>query len=166
MPWNVRQPTYVARSTRQTVAPPSSASGPHSTVYGFASSAACCAKAAPAGTSAAARHKASAWTVFIAPRATSRQREHRQHAAELGVPRQRAVRADCAETVRRALEPRRHADAGPTADAGQHADVLLAVVRPRVDVADDSGRGLEAVELLARLRIDGFEVALERAVEH
>src|SRR5690606_40447401 len=38
--------------------------------------------------------------------------------------------ADRSEALRRALEARRHADAGPAADPGQHAEVLLAVAHP------------------------------------
>src|SRR4029078_6654001 len=34
------------------------------------------------------------------------------------------------------------------------------------DVADDAGRSLELVELLAGLGVDGLQIAFERAVEH
>src|SRR5690606_30271909 len=95
-----------------------------------------------------------------------RKREHGQHTAELRVAAEILVCADRAEAFGRTLEPRRHADAGPAADAGQNADVLPAVTLPRVDVADDARRRLEAVTLLAALRIDGPQVPLERAVEH
>ena len=63
-------------------------------------------------------------------------------------------------------EARGEADAGPAADAGQHADILLAVVHPGVDVADDARRGLEPVELATVAGVDRLQVALERAVEH
>src|SRR6202011_3626426 len=62
-------------------------------------------------------------------------------------------------------ESRRHADAGPAADARIHADVLLAVVHVREHVADDPGRGLELPKFLAVLGAHCFEVALERPVE-
>src|SRR5262245_23256694 len=80
--------------------------------------------------------------------------EHREHAAKLRVLVQCLVGTYRAETVGVTLESRCHADARPATDAGQHADVLLAAMRPGVDVADDAGRGLEAIQLLTRLRID------------
>src|SRR5258708_29491583 len=60
----------------------------------------------------------------------------------------------------------RQADAGPTTDAGKYGNVLLAAVLIGHDVADDAGRGLELVEFLTGLGIDGLQVAFERAVEH
>src|SRR5690606_9411318 len=65
-----------------------------------------------------------------------RQREHGQHTAELRVAGEVPVCADGAETLGRALEPGRHPEPGPAADAGQHADVLAAFVHAGVDVAD------------------------------
>src|SRR5690606_11354356 len=95
-----------------------------------------------------------------------RQREHRQHTAELRVAAQALVRTEGTQALRRAFEAGRHADAGPAADTGQHADVLLAIVHPRVDVTDDSGRRLEAIELVARLGVHRLQIPLERPVEH
>jgi hypothetical protein len=54
------------------------------------------------------------------------------------------------------IQAGRHADTGPAADARQHADILLALVAVGVDVADDAGRGLELVELLAVLASTAF----------
>src|SRR5690606_4703688 len=56
--------------------------------------------------------------------------------------------------------------AGPSADAGVSADVLLPVVLVGEDVADDSRRRLELPELLAVLRAHGLDIAFERSVEH
>ena len=58
------------------------------------------------------------------------------------------------------------ADAGPAADARQDGHVLLPLMGVGHDVADDARRRLELVKLLARLGIDGLQVAFERAVEH
>src|SRR6202012_1472599 len=59
----------------------------------------------------------------------------------------------------------READAGPTADAGENADVLLAAVLIGHDVADDAGRRLELVKLLAGLCVDRLQITFKRAVE-
>src|SRR6185295_5534725 len=128
-----------------------------------------CGRPSRAATSATApMHSAKALcTAFIASgAATLRQREHGQHTAELRMPAQRAIRADGTEAGRRFFEPGRHADSGPPADTGEHTDVLLALIRPGVDVADDSRRCLELVKLLARLRVDRLQIPFERAVEH
>src|SRR6185437_3728369 len=65
----------------------------------------------------------------------------------------------------------RHARQGggrkPTADAGVHGDVLLAVrSHERHRLTDDSRARLELPENLAGARVDGPEPAIERAVEH
>src|SRR5258708_17144217 len=60
----------------------------------------------------------------------------------------------------------RQADAGPTTDAGKYGNVLLAAVLIGHDVAHDAGPGLELVEVLTGLGIDGIQVASERAVAH
>src|SRR6185369_18053562 len=95
-----------------------------------------------------------------------RKREHRHGAAQSRILRQRLVCTDRAEAGGVFGQARRHADAGPAADAGQNSDILLAVILVGVDVADDARRSLELVELLAGLGIDRLEVAFQRAVEH
>src|SRR5262249_35022341 len=96
---------------------------------------------------------------------SARQREDRQRTTELGVLVQLFITTDRTQAVRVLLEARGHADAGPATDSGEHADVLLALVLIREDVADDAGRRLELVELLVDVAaIDALEVALERAV--
>src|SRR6185369_17918351 len=57
-------------------------------------------------------------------------------------------------------------DAGPAADTRQDRNVLLATMFIGGHVSDDAGRRLELVEFLARLGVDGLEIAFERAVEH
>src|SRR5690349_15715727 len=94
-----------------------------------------------------------------------RKGEDGQHATKLRVVRQRLVRTHRAEAFLVTLETGRHADAGPAADTGEHCDILLALVRVGVDVADDPRRRLEAIQLLAVLRIDRLQIALQRAVE-
>src|SRR2546428_4153217 len=94
-----------------------------------------------------------------------RQNEDSEHAAELGEVLQLFVSAHGTETVGVLLETRGKPDSGPSADAREHADVLLAFVLPGVQVADDTGGRLELVELLADVvRIDALHVTLERAV--
>src|SRR5215470_2879268 len=91
-----------------------------------------------------------------------RQREHDEHATELGVLAQLLVAANRAEAVGVLLETRGEADAGPAADAGEHADVLLALELPGVHVADDPGGRLEPEQLLVDVSsIDALQVALE-----
>src|SRR5688572_7538248 len=59
-----------------------------------------------------------------------------------------------------------HDRAGPTANAGENGDVLLAVGTAISDrLTDDSRGGLRAPQLLTRPRVDGFEPAIHRAVE-
>src|SRR3954466_8864555 len=55
-----------------------------------------------------------------------RQREDGQHTTEVGVLAECGMRADGAQTGMRVVQASRQADAGPTADARQHGDVLLA----------------------------------------
>src|SRR5678815_1542253 len=94
-----------------------------------------------------------------------RQREYRQRAAELGVITQFLVATHGTEAVLVLLETRRHADAGPAADAREDAHVLLALVLVREHVADDAGRRLELEQVLVDVvGVDALQVALERAV--
>src|SRR6266404_4571233 len=122
-----------------------------------------------------------------------RQREHRERSAKRGVVAKGSIATDGAKargvhvplgglqctayrcTARSGLpfsctlrgqQPRRKADARPTADAGQYRHVLFAALLVGRDVPDDAGRGLELVEFLARLGIDGLEVAFKRSVKH
>src|SRR5438045_1605566 len=97
---------------------------------------------------------------------SARQREYRELATELGVVRERLVGTHCAYPFGLALEAGRKADPGPATNAREHAHILLAAVQPRVDVADDSRRGFEAIELAARLGINSLQVALQRSVEN
>src|ERR1041385_8020794 len=94
-----------------------------------------------------------------APRDLLRQREYRELAAERRVVAQRRVSAHGAEAVGRVGQPGRKADAGPAADAREHRDVQLAAVLVGHHVADDAGRSLELVKLLAGLGIDRLEIA-------
>src|SRR5215475_10495324 len=95
-----------------------------------------------------------------------RQSEHRERSAERGIVAQRCVATHGPETFVRLGQTGCEADACPAADAGEHCDILPAALLIGRDVADDAGRGLELVELLARLGIDCFEVTFERSVEH
>src|SRR6201989_318688 len=93
------------------------------------------------------------------------QREHRELAAERGVVRQSGIAADRTEACLRIGETRGKADTRPTADARENGDVLPAALLIGHHVSDDAGRGLELVELLARLGIDSLQVAFQRSVE-
>src|SRR6266446_1093788 len=122
-----------------------------------------------------------------------RQREHRERSAKRGVVAKGSIATDGAKargvhvplgglqctayrcTARSGLpfsctlrgqQPRRKADARPTADAGQYRHVLFAALLIGRDVSDDAGRGLELVEFLARLGIDRLQVAFKRSIEH
>src|SRR5258706_5974113 len=122
-----------------------------------------------------------------------RQREHRERSAKRGVVAKGSIATDGAEArgvhvslgglqctacrctacsalpfscTLRGQQPRRKADACPTADAGQYRHVLFAALLISCDVADDAGRGLELVEFLARLGIDRLQVAFKRSIEH
>src|SRR5262245_7555689 len=96
----------------------------------------------------------------------SGQRENGQLSTEIGVVAQLLVAADRAQPVGVLLQARRHADAGPAADAGEHAYELLAAVLIGEHVADDPRRGAELPQLLAGVDVNGLEVAFQRAVEH
>src|SRR5690242_8914867 len=95
-----------------------------------------------------------------------RQSEHSERSTERGVVAQRGVATDGAETFGRLGQAGCEADTGPAANAGQDGNELPAAVFIGRDVADDAGRGLELVELLARLGVDRLEVAFQRSVEH
>src|SRR5262245_65675546 len=75
----------------------------------------------------------------------SRQRKHRQLAAERSVVPQASVATDGAEAGSRIRQAGREADPGPAADARKDRNVLLAVILVGRDVADDAGRSLELV---------------------
>src|SRR5262245_27675084 len=79
----------------------------------------------------------------------SRQLEHGELAAKRRVVAQGRITADSAQAVGWVRQARRKTDARPAADAGENGDILLAAVLVGGDVADDAGRGLELVELLA-----------------
>src|SRR5215212_831674 len=65
------------------------------------------------------------------------------------------------------IEIARDDGAGPAADAAHDGDVLLAVGAAVGDrLADDSRRGLELPQRFSTARVDGFEPAVHRAVEH
>src|SRR6218665_3909413 len=81
--------------------------------------------------------------------AVARQRKDEQGAAETGVLGQAPVPAACARAIGGFLQPARHADAGPAADARVDADILLAFEQIGEDVANDAGGGLELPKLLA-----------------
>src|SRR4051812_24312717 len=95
-----------------------------------------------------------------------RQSEHRERSTERGVVAERGVATDGPEAFVRLGQTGCETDTGPTADAGQHGDVLPAAILIGRDVTNDAGRSLELVEFLARLGIDCLEVAFERSVEH
>src|SRR6185312_14485834 len=122
------------------------------------------------------------------PGLSVRKTEDGQLAAQCGVIGQSRIAADDAEAGRvdslflgalcaalvsrrmpglgvlRRQETARQAYAGPAADTRVHGNVLLALVLVGGDVADDAGRRLELVKLLAVL-IDRLQVAFQRAVE-
>src|SRR5262249_60822406 len=79
---------------------------------------------------------------------------------------ERRMAADGAWAGGGVSQARRKSDARPAADAGQHCDILLAAILIGRDVADDAGRSLELVELLAGLGVDRLQIAFKRAVEH
>src|SRR5215471_15439577 len=84
-------------------------------------------------------------------RVSLRQAEHGERSAERGVVAQRGIAADGTQAVGRVGQTGREPDPGPSTDARENGDVLLAVVLVGRHVADDAGRGLELVELLAGL---------------
>ena len=94
-----------------------------------------------------------------------RQREHGECPAECGVVAQRRVTTDGTKTCAWVSQAGREANTCPPADTGQHGNVLLTAMLVGGDVADDAGRSLELVELLARLGVDRFQLAFQRPVE-
>src|SRR5579859_4101894 len=95
-----------------------------------------------------------------------RQSEHGECSTERGIVAQCRVAADRAETRGWVGQAGRKANTCPTADAGQNGNVLPAVMLVCRDVADDAGRGLELVELLAGLGVDRFQIAFQRSVKY
>src|SRR5947208_13453487 len=96
-----------------------------------------------------------------------RQREYGQRTAQLGVITELFVSADRTQAFGPLLgiESRSHADAGPAADAGEHAEVLLALVLIGKNIADDARRRLELEQLLVDVvRIDALQIALKRSI--
>ena len=77
----------------------------------------------------------------------ARQCEDSQRAAQFGEGAQAAVGADGSQTFSVAFQACRHADAGPAANAGKYTDILLAIVFPGADIADDAGRGLSLIHI-------------------
>src|SRR5215813_11823378 len=96
----------------------------------------------------------------------ARQRKHRELAAERCVVLQGSIAANGAKAGGGIRQPGGKTDARPTADAGQDRNVLFAAMLIVGHVSNDAGRRLELVEFLARLGVDGLEVAFERSVEH
>src|SRR5262245_5375992 len=99
-------------------------------------------------------------------RSVSGQRKYRELAAERCVVLQGGIAANGAQAGGGIRQPGGKTDTCPAADAGQDRNVLFAAMLIGGDVADDAGRGLELVEFLAGLGVDGFEIAFERTVEH
>src|SRR5271165_7161517 len=91
--------------------------------------------------------------------------EDRQRATQFGIVPKLLVATDRTQAVLILVQTRGHADACPAADAGVHADILLALVFVGEDVADDARRRLELEQFLVDVvGIDTLEVSLERAV--
>src|SRR5262249_7071113 len=90
----------------------------------------------------------------------------RELAAERCIILQGGIATDGTQALGGFSQASSKTDAGPAADAGQDRNVLLATVLIGGHVSDDAGRRLEPVEFLARLGVDGLEIAFERAVEH
>mgnify|MGYP006171866891 CR=1 FL=1 len=90
----------------------------------------------------------------------------RSEITELRAERATGLTEEQAEKQGRMVEIARDDGTRPATDAGQHGHILPAVLLIGIDVADDAGRRLELVELLARLGIDRLEVTFERSVEH
>src|SRR5262245_56606128 len=99
-------------------------------------------------------------------RAMSGQREHRELAAERCVVLQGSIATNGAQAGGGIRQAGGKTNACPAADAGQNRNVLLAAMLIGGDVSDDAGRRLELVEFLARLGVDGLEIAFECAVKH
>src|SRR5450432_4168354 len=138
---------------------------------------------------AEARRADPGYLTVTSRRLFARQGKYRQGPAQRRIGRQAGIATDGAEArgidrlfLRRQLalidrampgggvfrlqQTSRQTDAGPTADAGQHGNELLAAVFIGHDVADDAGRGLELVEFLTRLGIDRLQIAFQRTVEY
>src|SRR6266480_7191172 len=96
----------------------------------------------------------------------SGQRKYRELAAERCVILQGSIAANGAQALGWFRQAGGKTDTCPAADAGQNRNVLLATMLIGRHVSDDAGRRLELVEFLARLGVDGLEIAFERAVEH
>src|SRR5262249_19550139 len=92
--------------------------------------------------------------------------KHRELAAERCVILQGSIATNGAQAGGGIRQPGGKTDTCPAADAGQDRNVLLAAMLIGRHVSNDAGRRLELVEFLARLGIDGLEVAFERSVEH
>src|SRR5262249_34486465 len=92
--------------------------------------------------------------------------KHRELAAERCVILQGSIATNGAQAGGGIRQPGGKTDTCPAADAGQDRNVLLATMLIGRHVSNDAGRRLELVEFLARLGIDGLEVAFERSVEH
>src|SRR4029077_2355886 len=99
-------------------------------------------------------------------RSVSRQRKHSELAAQRCIVLQGSIATNGTQALGGFREAGGKTDAGPAADAGQDRNVLLATMLIGGHVSDDAGRRLELVEFLARLGVDGLEIAFERAVEH
>src|SRR6185312_14243646 len=98
-----------------------------------------------------------------------RKRENIKHPSGRGALLQILGDADHAQRAGGVLwiEVARHDRTGPAADPGQHRDLFVAVRGFERDrLTDDSGAGLELPFEFAGLGIDGFEPAVQRAVEH
>src|SRR5437667_8603827 len=96
----------------------------------------------------------------------SGQRKYRELTAERRVIPQGSIAADGAQAGGGIRQAGGKTDTCPAADAGQNRHVLLAAMLIGRHVSNDAGRRLELVEFLARLGVDGFEIAFERTVEH
>src|ERR1041385_6235026 len=99
----------------------------------------------------------------------ARKREDIEHASRGGFVGKVLRRVDEAEGGRGIARVELSGDnrTGPAANARDHCDVLAPVGTAVADrLPDDSAAGLEAPQELAGVRIDGFEPAVHRAVEH
>ena len=94
-----------------------------------------------------------------------RKRKNRQLPAERRVVGERRIAADRTKTFGPFGQTGRKTDACPAADAGEHRDILLAIVLIGHDVADNAGRRLEFEEFIARCGVNCFQIAFKRAVE-
>src|SRR5262249_12947971 len=90
----------------------------------------------------------------------------RELAAERCIILQGGIATDGTQALSGFREAGGKSDTGPSADAGQDRNVLLATILIGGHVADNAGRRLELVEFLARLGVDSLEIAFERTIEH